>query len=84
MPVTINGNGSITGLSVGGLPNGTVDADTLASNAVTTVKLADNSVTHAKSTGLQRRISTAKALAGEVSVNHTITTGVKKIVYLKT
>ena len=57
MPVTINGNGSITGLAVGGLPNGTVDADTLASNAVTTVKLADNSVTHAKSTGLYRRIS---------------------------
>ena len=30
MPVTINGDGSITGLSVGGLPDGTVDADTLA------------------------------------------------------
>ncbi len=29
MPVTINGDGSITGLAVGGLPNGTVDADTL-------------------------------------------------------
>ena len=31
MPVTINGSGSITGLSVGGLPDGCVDADTLAS-----------------------------------------------------
>ena len=41
MPVTINGDGSITGLSVGGLPNGTVDADTLASNAVTSAKIAD-------------------------------------------
>ena len=41
MPVTINGNGSITGLSVGGLPNGTVDADTLATNAVTNAKIAD-------------------------------------------
>ena len=40
MPVTINGDGSITGLSVGGLPNGTVNADTLASNAVTSPKLA--------------------------------------------
>ena len=48
MPVTINGNGSITGLSVGGLPNGTVDADTLASNAVTNAKLATNAVTSAK------------------------------------
>ena len=40
MPVTINGNGSITGLSVGGLPDGSVDADTLATNAVTSTKLA--------------------------------------------
>ena len=80
MPVTINGDGSITGLSVGGLPNGTVDADTLASNAVTTVKIANNAVTSAKSTGLQRRISTGPiALAGESSVSHTVTTGVKKI-----
>ena len=45
MPVTINGDGSITGLSVGGLPNGTVDADTLASNAVTSTKLHNNAVT---------------------------------------
>ena len=44
MPVTINGNGSITGLSVGGLPNGTVDADTLASNAVTSAKLPAGSI----------------------------------------
>ena len=33
MPITINGSGSITGLSVGGLPAGTVDTDTLASSA---------------------------------------------------
>ena len=39
MPVTINGNGSITGLSVGGLPNGTVDADTLANGAASGSKL---------------------------------------------
>ena len=41
MPVSINGNtGVITGVAVGGLPDGTVDADTLASNAVTAGKLA--------------------------------------------
>ena len=45
MPVTINGDGSITGLSVGGLPNGTVDADTLAANAVTSAKIASAAVT---------------------------------------
>ena len=48
MPVTINGDGSITGLSVGGLPNGTVDADTLASNSVTTAKLHNDAVTNSK------------------------------------
>ena len=48
MPVTINGNGSITGLSVGGLPNGTVDADTLASNAVTSAKLSGSAISAAK------------------------------------
>ena len=30
MPITLNGNGTVTGLAVGGLPDGTVDADTLA------------------------------------------------------
>ena len=40
MPVTINGSGTITGVSVGGLPDGIVDADMLALNAVTAGKLA--------------------------------------------
>ena len=48
MPVTIHGNGSITGLSVGGLPDGSVDADTLASNAVTTNKIANSAVASSK------------------------------------
>ena len=55
MPITINGDGSIAGLSVGGLPDGSVDADTLASGAavpsdgsITTAKLASNAVTTAK------------------------------------
>jgi len=48
MPVTINGDGSITGLAVGGLPDGSVDADTLASNAVTNAKLASGAITSVK------------------------------------
>ena len=40
MPITINGSGSITGLAVGGLPDGSVDADTLASNSVTDAKIS--------------------------------------------
>ena len=47
MPITINGDGTITGLSVGGLPDGSVDDDTLASNAVTSAKLHNDAVTSA-------------------------------------
>ena len=47
MPVTINGNGHISGLVVGGLPNGSVNADSLASNAVTSAKLHNDAVTSA-------------------------------------
>ena len=38
MPVTINGNGSITGLSVGGLGSGVVNTATLANGAATQAK----------------------------------------------
>ena len=40
MPIAINGSGTLTGISAGGLPDGIVDADMLASNAVTAGKLA--------------------------------------------
>ena len=40
MPVTINGNGTITGVPAGGLPDGIVDTDMLAANAVSSAKLA--------------------------------------------
>ena len=39
MAITINGNGTIGGLTAGGLPDGTVDTDVLAANAVTEAKL---------------------------------------------
>ena len=35
MPLTLSGNGTVTGLAVGGLPDGSVDGDTLA-NTVST------------------------------------------------
>ncbi len=41
MAITISGaTNTIGGLAVGGLPDGTVDADTLAANAVIAGKLA--------------------------------------------
>jgi len=33
MPITLNGSGTVTGISVGGLPDGIVDRDTLATQA---------------------------------------------------
>ena len=44
MPVTINGDGSITGLSVGGLGAGVVNTATLADGAATGVKQGAGSV----------------------------------------
>ena len=69
MAITLNGNGTVTGISVGGLPDGIVDTDTLANNAITS----------AKSTGLQRRISTTVTLPAATSTTHNITSGTKQI-----
>ena len=38
MPVVIHGGGTIEGIAVGGLPDGIVDTDMIAANAVTTAK----------------------------------------------
>ena len=38
MAITINGTGTLTGVSVGGLPDGIVDTDMLAAGAVTAAK----------------------------------------------
>ena len=49
MAITINGStNTITGVAVGGLPDGIVDTDMLAANAVATGKIADDAVTPAK------------------------------------
>ena len=48
MTITINGNGTVTGISVGGLPDGIVDTDMLADTAVSTAKIADTAVSTVK------------------------------------
>ena len=44
MAIIINGSGTVTGLSVGGLPDGTVDAGTLATDSVTSAKILDATI----------------------------------------
>ena len=44
MPIAINGSGTVTGVSVGGLPDGIVDTDMLAANAVTAAKRGTGAV----------------------------------------
>ena len=44
MPISINGSGTVTGVSVGGLPDGIVDSDMLANNAVTPAKRGTSSI----------------------------------------
>ena len=42
MAITINGDGTLTGISTGGLPDGIVDADMLATSAITVPKIGYN------------------------------------------
>ena len=44
MAIVINGSGEISGISVGGLPDGIVDAGTLATNSVDSAELIDGSI----------------------------------------
>jgi len=44
MALILSGDGTVTGLAVGGLPDGTVDAGTLATNSVDSAELVDGSI----------------------------------------
>jgi hypothetical protein len=47
MALVLSGDGTVTGLAVGGLPDGTVDAGTLATDSVTAAKLEASAITGA-------------------------------------
>jgi hypothetical protein len=44
MPISINGSGTVTGISVGGLPDGIVDTDMLAAKAATAAKIGNGGI----------------------------------------
>ena len=77
MPITINGTGSITGISAGGLPDASVTADDLASNAVTTAKIADANITAAKLDGAQSGSAPIYGARAWVNFNGTGTVAIR-------
>ena len=52
MAIVINGTGTVTGISVGGLPDAIVDLDTLAANSVNAAKIVDGTIVDAEVTSL--------------------------------
>ena len=67
MPVTINGDGSITGLSAGGLPAGSVTDATIAGMAASKLSGALPAISGASLTGLSSGLS----MADQWRLNHT-------------
>jgi len=59
MPIAINGSGTLTGISVGGLPDGIVDTDMLAANAVTAAKSSGLATTNGITMADQWRVNSS-------------------------
>jgi hypothetical protein len=67
MAITINGDGTLTGISVGGLPDGIVDADMLASGAITAGSLPAGSILQVVQTVKTDKTSTTSTSPTAVS-----------------
>jgi len=68
MPIAINGSGTITGVSVGGLPDGIVDTDMLANGAATAVKRGPGSILQIVSTTVTAASTATMSTNGEVTL----------------
>jgi len=71
MAIVINGSGTVTGLAVGGLPDGIVDNGTMADGAINTSELAANAVSGAKID--DNAINSEHIVAGSVDNAHLAT-----------
>ena len=74
MPITINGNGTVTGISVGGLPDGIVDTDTLATDAVTNAKVANDAINTNEIVNSAVTSSKASGLGGLTEIDQWLVT----------
>ena len=73
MAITINGSGSITGISAGGLPDGSVTAADLASGAITSGALPSGSVLQVVQGSLGSAFSTTSISDQATGLSATIT-----------
>jgi len=73
MAIALNGTGSITGVSVGGLPDGIVDTDTLAANAVTSAVLPAGSVLQVAQGTFTTKTTTTSATYVDTGLSVSIT-----------
>ena len=75
MPITINGDGSITGLSAGGLPAGSVTDATIAGMASSKLSGALPAISGANLTGISASVTATNMPAGTiVKYQHTTST----------
>ena len=77
MPITINGSGTVTGISAGGLPDGSIIAADIAAGAVTTAKVADANITAAKLDGAQSGSAPIYAARAWCNFNGTSTVAIR-------
>ena len=74
MPISINGSGTITGVSVGGLPDGIVDTDMIAAGAVTAPKKGAGSILQVASTILDPGSNNIASTSNSPAASGLITT----------
>jgi hypothetical protein len=77
MAITIDGTGTITGISAGGLPDDSIIAADIAAGAVTTAKVADANITAAKLDGAQSGSAPIYAARAWVNFNGTGTVAIR-------
>ena len=73
MPIAINGSGTITGVSVGGLPDGIVDADMIAAGAVTAAKRGAGAILQIVQATANTEVSISSTTYTDIGLSASIT-----------
>lgn len=74
MPISINGSGTVTGISVGGLPDGIVDTDMIAAAAVTAPKRGAGAILQVLQSTKTDTASRHNTSYGDTGLSQAITT----------